>query len=91
MKRLLQYLLVKEKALWKSATMWLAALLLGAPEALNYARDHWIDIAPNLPPVLQAKGLGWVSLAIFLCRMKSLVKIPPAAALPAPDPNASRP
>lgn len=85
-----QHLVTREKALIKSLTVWFAAVLAAAPNLLTTAQANFPSISPYLPHLLEDQGMKWIALGIFVCRMKSLVKVP-AAPLPAPDPNASRP
>lgn len=66
-------LLTEEKALFKSATMWLAGVLATAPDTLAYAQQQFPSLQPYLPHVLQAQGMKWIALAIFVCRIRSML------------------
>lgn len=68
-------LITKEKVLFKSATLYFAAAIAAAPEILSTAQAQWPSIAPYLPHVLQDSGLKWIALGIFLCRIRSMIKI----------------
>lgn len=85
-----QHLVTHEKAIFKSLTVWLAAVLAAAPQILDAAQSNFPSISPYLPHVLQDQGMKWIALAIFVCRMKSLVKLPPPAPLPIPATEATR-
>lgn len=79
-----QHLVTREKALFKSFTMWLAAFIAAAPTLLPEIQSNFPTIAPYLPKLLQEKGMGWIALAIAVCRLKSMVRLPPPAPLPPP-------
>lgn len=68
-------LITREKELFKSATLYFAAALAAAPEVLAAAQDQWPSIAPYLPHVLQDSGLKWIAIGVFLCRIRSMIKI----------------
>jgi len=90
MKALFQHLITRQKALFKSLTVWFAAILAAAPDLLSAAQSNFPSISPYLPHLLQDQGMKWIALAIFVCRLKSLVKLPKAAPLPDPAPEATR-
>lgn len=69
-----RHLVTEEKALFKSATMYLALLLAAAPQILQNAQDSWPTLAPYLPGILQSKGLGWIAVSIFICRIESMLR-----------------
>lgn len=71
-----QHLVTREKVLFKSLTVWLAAILSALPRILAAAQSDFPSIAPYLPRLLQDQGLKWIALAIFVCRLRSLVKLP---------------
>lgn len=85
------HLITREKVLFKSATIWLAAIVAAAPDLLTYAQANFPSIVGYVPQGLQAPAMKWIALAIFVARMRSLVKVPAPAPLPAPDPSAARP
>lgn len=68
-------LITREKALFKSATLYFAAGLAAAPDILATAQAQWPSVTPYLPHVLQDNGLKWIALGIFICRIRSMIKI----------------
>lgn len=77
-----QHLVTKEKALWKSATMWVAGTIAALPDIADYAQAHFPDIAPLIPPAFHDRAMHWIAAAVAVARLKSLVKlpkVPPAA------------
>jgi hypothetical protein len=70
----------KLKALWfrvsKSATVWLAAGLASAPDILTYMQGNFPSISPYLPHLLQDQGMKWIALAVFVARMRSMIRVP---------------
>lgn len=77
--RLYRHLLVEEKALWKSSTIWLSMLLTSMPDILTYVQANFPSIQDYLPHALQDPVMRVVGVAVFLCRMKSLIKLPQQA------------
>lgn len=75
LKALWEKLITKEKALFKSATLYFAAFLATAPELLDMAQAQWPTIAPYLPHILQEGGLKWIAIGIFICRIRSMLKV----------------
>lgn len=83
-------LLTHGKALLKSATIWLSALIASAPDMLTFAQANFPSISGYLPHALQDPVMRFIGIAVFLARLRTLVKVP-ASVMPPPDPNASRP
>lgn len=79
MKALWAHLITHEKALWKSATVWLSALIVSLPDILNYAQANYPSIAAYLPHALQDPVMRYIGVAVFLARLRTLVKLPPPA------------
>jgi hypothetical protein len=71
-----QHLITKEKALLKSATIYLSVVLAAAPNVLEYMQTNFPSLVPYLPHVLADKSMKWIALAVIVCRMRSLVKLP---------------
>lgn len=84
MNRLWAHLITRQKALWKSATIWLSAIVMSLPDILTYAQANFPTIAGYLPQAWHDRSLSLIGLAIFLCRMRSLVRVPPEPGLPPP-------
>jgi hypothetical protein len=85
-KLLWQRLITREKLLFKSATIWLGALVTALPDILAALPGA----AQYLPTAWQDTAMRWIGIAILLCRLRSMVKLPPQPPLPAPTPEATR-
>lgn len=75
-KALWQHLVTDQKALFKSATIYLGLLITSLPDILGYVQANWPTIAGYLPHAWQDRSLSLIGVAIFLCRLRSMVKIP---------------
>lgn len=71
-----QRLVTKQKALLKSATIWLAAFVAGLPDMLQFAQANFPSIAQAIPAALHDPVMHWIGVAIFVCRLRSMVKAP---------------
>lgn len=72
-----QKLVTKEKALFKSSTMWLAGLVTALPTLLPEIQANFPTVAAYIPPALHDPVMRLLGLAIFVCRLRSMVKMPP--------------
>jgi hypothetical protein len=86
LKALWQRLVTREKLLFKSATIWLGAIVTALPDILAALPSA----AQYLPSAWQDTAMRWIGIAILLCRLRSMVKLPKAAPLPDPTPEATR-
>jgi hypothetical protein len=82
LKALWARLITREKTLFKSATIYLAAVIASAPDLLSFAQASFPSIAGYLPSALHDPVMRLIGLAIFLCRLRSMVKLPPQAPTP---------
>lgn len=85
LKTLWQRLVTREKLLFKSATIWLGAVVTAMPDILSALPGA----ADYVPPAWHDTAVRWIGIAILVCRLRSMVKLPKAP-LPAPTPEASR-
>lgn len=79
-KALWQHLVTKEKALFKSATVYVAALIAAMPDIAGFAQQNFEQVAKYIPAAWHDRSLSLIGLVVFLARARSLVKLPKAAA-----------
>lgn len=75
LKTLWAHLIAKASVLWKSATMWLAAVLAALPDMLTFAQQNITELVGQLPVALHDPVMRWIGLAVFLARLRSMVKV----------------
>jgi hypothetical protein len=77
LKALWEHLITKEKALWKSATVYVGAVITAMPQILDYADANFPAISSHLPTALHDPVMHAIGVAVLVARGRSLIKIPP--------------
>lgn len=74
LKALLARLVTDEKRLFKSATIYVGALIVALPNIAQWAHDNWAQVSPYVPPAWQDKSIHILGAIVLLARMRSMVK-----------------
>lgn len=74
LKRTLGLLVIEEKRLFKSATIYVGAVITALPTMAQWAHDNWTQVAPYIPPEWHGKSLHIIGAVVLLARMRSMVK-----------------
>jgi hypothetical protein len=72
-----QHLITKEKALFKSATVYVGAVITALPDLAGLAQSNFPDVAKYLPHAWQDPSMRVIGLVVLAARFKSLIKLPP--------------
>jgi hypothetical protein len=76
LKRLGSYLLVKEKALFKSATIYVGATITALPDIALWAQANYPEVGKYIPAAWQDRSMHLIGMIVIAARMRSLVKVP---------------
>jgi hypothetical protein len=85
-----QHLVTREKALWKSATIYVGALIVALPDIATWLQANFSQVAQYIPPAWRDRSISVIGLIVLLARLRSMVKLPPPAPMPPPANEAIR-
>lgn len=85
-----EHLVTREKALFKSATLYVGALIAALPEIATWLQQNFQEVAQYIPQAWHDRSISIIGLVVLLARLRSMVKLPQPAPLPNPTPEATR-
>jgi len=77
-----KYICCHLRGAWKSLTVWFAALLAVAPDALLMLQANFPTVAPFVPEALQSRTMQVIALLILLLRIKTTASLADKGAKP---------
>lgn len=72
-------LFTKEKALFKSATIYVGAIITALPDIANWLQGNFSQVAQYIPSAWHDRSMSAIGAVVLLARLRSMVKLPGAA------------
>ncbi len=79
-----QLLITEEKRLWKSATVYVGAVVLALPDIASWLQANFSQVAQYIPPAWHDTSMRVIGAIVLIARLRSMVKLPPPPPLPPP-------
>lgn len=71
-----QWLITHEKALFKSATLYVGGIITALPDIAGFLQANWAEIAQYIPQAWHSRSISLIGLVVMLARLRTLVKVP---------------
>lgn len=72
-----EHLVTREKALFKSATVYVSAIIMALPNIATWAQANFSQLAQYIPQAWHNRSISLIGLIVLIARMRSMVKLPP--------------
>lgn len=73
-----QWLVTHEKALFKSATLYVGTIITVLPDIASFLQANWTEVAQYIPQAWHSRSMSLIGLIVMLARLRTLVKVPQA-------------
>lgn len=63
------------KALWKSATVYVSAIIIALPDIVLFLQANAAEVARYIPEAYSSRWISLLGVATLIARMRSMVKV----------------
>lgn len=72
-------LVTKEKALFKSATIYVGATITALPDIATWLQGNFSQVAQYIPPAWHDRSMSLIGAIVIVARLRSMIKLTPSS------------